>query len=232
MGLDIAVRDRLAILEAEELTHSIVRVNRVTLSLLRILELVRLNIGAERLRDIRRSHLRTVRLAEERAELLLQRNGGLEDGRALAGLTLRALRLALATTTATSLLYLTRNTLAKLLERLEAIDSGIAHSLNRAIRVSISCCTVVVGPVTAASTADASGATTGTATGTGVVAVVVVVAFSFFALTSFTGAVATGTGAATSGVTSFFTTFLTVLTVELIFVLVPVEVFAIFKRTD
>lgn len=55
VGLDVAIRERLTLLDAEHLAHGLIRVDRV--ALLRILELVGLHIRGERLRDIRRRHL-------------------------------------------------------------------------------------------------------------------------------------------------------------------------------
>lgn len=101
-----------------------------------------------------------------------------------------------------------------------------------AIRESISCCSVVVGPATA-STADASGAAA-TGAGAGVAATGAGAAAAFFAFASFTGAGAGAAAAGASATTSFFATFLAAVVftgAELIVVLVPVEVFAIFKRT-
>lgn len=71
VSLDIAVADRVILLQAEELAHSRIRVDRVTLTLLGVLELVRLDIRAECLRDISGRHLSAARLAKEGAKLAL-----------------------------------------------------------------------------------------------------------------------------------------------------------------
>ena len=126
--LDVAVRERLALLDAEHLAHRGIRVDRVTL--LGILELVAINVGAERTRDIRRRHLAAVRLAEEGAETVTERHGGREDGGALGdwrGTLDRRSTVAAAATT--GLLDLTRGTLLELAERLKTRDGRITDGL-------------------------------------------------------------------------------------------------------
>ena len=119
VGLDVAVRERLTLLDAENLAHGLIRVDRV--ALLGILELVSLYIGGERLGDIRGRHLAALGLAEEGAERVTERHGGRKDRGALGNRrrTLNRHGLVAAATT-TRLLDLTRNTLRELGERLEA----------------------------------------------------------------------------------------------------------------
>lgn len=94
-------------------------------ALLRILQLVRIDVGREGTSDIRWGHLRALGLAEERAERVLEGDGGGEDGRALL-LDHAILRDLGATTLATrGLLDLLGNTLLETLERLDGGNRGI-----------------------------------------------------------------------------------------------------------
>ena len=128
VGLDVAVGERLALLDAEHLAHRGIRVDRVTL--LGILELVRVDIGAKGARDVGGRHLEALGLAEERGELVLERDGGREDGGALDGRGLALDRGGLDTTAATAgLLNVTGDTLGELGEGLEATDGGITDTL-------------------------------------------------------------------------------------------------------
>jgi hypothetical protein len=71
-----------------------------SVALLSVLELVAINICAECTSDIGRSHLGTLGLAEERAELILEGNRGGEDGGTLLlGDTILALTLGATTAT-------------------------------------------------------------------------------------------------------------------------------------
>jgi hypothetical protein len=113
-------------------------VDGVTLALLGILELVGLDVGAEGLGDISGRHLGAISMTEERGKLLLERDGGLEDGGALGSLTLRTLSLALTAAATASLLEVTRNTLVELLESLDTSNSGVTDRLelgNKGINV-------------------------------------------------------------------------------------------------
>ncbi len=93
--------------------------NRVTL--LGVLQLVRVDVGRERASDISGSHLRALGLAEERAELVLQGDWGGEDGWALLLRDAVLVLLLGAAAATTGLLDLLGNTL---LETLEGLDGG------------------------------------------------------------------------------------------------------------
>ena len=96
--------------------------NRVTL--LGVLQLVRIDVGRERASDISGGHLRALGLAKEDAELVLQSDGGGEDGWALLLRDAVLILLLGATATTTSLLDLLGDAL---LETLEGLDGR--HSL-------------------------------------------------------------------------------------------------------
>ena len=119
VGLHIAVRDLLAVLQAKNLAHRGIRMNGVTL--VRVLQLVLLDIGREGAGHIRRRHLRALGLAQERAELILEGNRRGEDGRALLlrrAVLIRHLDAAAATT---RLLDGLRHALLQALERLDGL---------------------------------------------------------------------------------------------------------------
>ena len=101
--------------------------NRVTL--LGVLELVRVDVGRERASHVSRRHLRALGLAEKRAELVLQGDGGGEDGRALLLRDAVLILLLGATATTTSLLDLLGDTLLKTLEGLDGGHSLVALGL-------------------------------------------------------------------------------------------------------
>ena len=101
--------------------------NRVTL--LGVLQLVRIDVGRERASDISGGHLRALGLAKEDAELILQSDGGGEDGRALL-LRDAVLILLLGTTAAaTGLLDLLGDALLETLEGLDGGDGLVALGL-------------------------------------------------------------------------------------------------------
>ena len=79
--LDVAVGQGLRRGDAQNLAHGLIGVDGV--ALLCILQLVRIDVGREGASDIRGGHLRALGLAEERAQLILEGDGGGEDGRAL-----------------------------------------------------------------------------------------------------------------------------------------------------
>jgi len=81
VGLDVAVSEGFTFLYTKYLAHCGIRVDGVTL--LSILELVAVDIGAEGASDISRGHLSTLGFTEERAELILEGHRGSEDSRAL-----------------------------------------------------------------------------------------------------------------------------------------------------
>ena len=126
-ALDVAVGEGLILLHAKNLAHGSVGVDGVTL--LGILQLVGIHVGAEGASDISWGHLRALGLAEEAAELILEGDRGGEDGGALL-LDDAILALLLgATTTTTSLLDLLGNTLLETLESLDGADRLITKSL-------------------------------------------------------------------------------------------------------
>jgi hypothetical protein len=126
-ALDIAVGEGLILLDTQNLAHGSVGVNGMTL--LSILQLVGINIGAEGTSDIRGGHLRALGLAKEAAELILKGDWGGEDsGALLLDNTVLTLLLG-ATTTTTSLLDLLGNTLLETLESLNGADRLITKSL-------------------------------------------------------------------------------------------------------
>ena len=134
VALNVAVREIFALLHAQHLTHGSVRVDRVTL--LGILQLVAVHVGAEGASDISRGHLRALGLAQEAAQLVLQRHRGGKDGGALfLDHAIFALLLG-ATAAATSLLNLLGNTLLQLLQRLDGGNRLIAQLLVQRDQVS------------------------------------------------------------------------------------------------
>ena len=119
MDLDGAVRDLLALLQAQQVTHGGIRVDGVALG--GVLQLVRSDIGGEGAGNIRGGHLRALRLAQERAQRVLQGNRGGKDGRALLlrhAVLISGLNTALALA---SLLDILGNAL---LEALQGLDGG------------------------------------------------------------------------------------------------------------
>ena len=125
--LNISVSQSFTVLHTKNLTHRCIWVDRV--ALLGVLELVRVDIRRERTSHIRWGHLRALGLVQEAAEIILQRDRGSEDGRALLlGDTVLILLLG-TTATTTSLLDLLRDTLLELLERLDRGNRLIALRL-------------------------------------------------------------------------------------------------------
>ena len=122
--LDVAVGEDLRSGNAQDLAHGLIWVDGVTL--LRILQLVRIDVGREGAGDIRWGHLRALGLAEERAQLILEGDGGGEDSRAL--LLDHAILSDLGATAlaARGLLDLLGNTLLQALKRLDGSNRGIA----------------------------------------------------------------------------------------------------------
>ena len=98
-------------------------------TLLGILQLVRIDIGRERAGHVSRRHLRALRLAQERAELVLQRNRRGEDGRALLLRHAVLIRRLDATTTLRGLLDRLRDALLQALERLDGLHRLITSLL-------------------------------------------------------------------------------------------------------
>lgn len=98
-------------------------------TLLSILQLVRVHVGRERAGHVGRRHLRALRLAQERAELVLQRNRRGEDGRAL--LLRRAVLIGRLDATAAlrGLLDRLRDALLQALERLDGLHRLITSLL-------------------------------------------------------------------------------------------------------
>ena len=126
MGLDRAVRDLLALLQCQYLTHGRIRMNGVTL--LRVLQLVLLHIGGEGTSDIGGGHLSALGLAQERTQLVLQRHGsGKDSGALLLGLAI--LLLLDTTATTTRLLNLLGDALLELLEVLNRSHGLITQLL-------------------------------------------------------------------------------------------------------
>jgi len=109
--LEVEVRERLPLRHAEKLLE-----RRIRLDVVLVLEALLLDVGRHGLRDVGAAHLAALRLGEERAEVITELRGDLEDGetRRLGRTVLVQLRrtaLALA-----SILDLASHTLLELLE--------------------------------------------------------------------------------------------------------------------
>jgi hypothetical protein len=127
-GLNVAVCKYLIGLDAENLAHGLIGVDGVALD--GILELVGLDVGTERLGDIRGGHLTAIGLPQEGTERIAESNRRSEDRRALGNWSSSLSRnRPIAATTTTSLLKILGHTLLKAPEGLEARDCRITNGL-------------------------------------------------------------------------------------------------------
>jgi hypothetical protein len=123
VALEVEVRQRLALRGSEELLEGHVRLDVVL-----VLEALLLDVGRHRLGDVGARHLRALGLGEERAEVIREASGDLEDGEAgRLGHTVliksrRRAALALA-----GILDLASHTLLELLQLAVEARDGLAH---------------------------------------------------------------------------------------------------------
>jgi hypothetical protein len=123
VALEVEVGQRLALRGSEELLEGHVRLDVVL-----VLEALLLDVGRHRLGDVGAGHLRALGLGEERAEVIRETSGDLEDGEAgRLGHTIliksrRGAALALA-----GILDLTSHALLELLELAVEARDGLAH---------------------------------------------------------------------------------------------------------
>ena len=120
--LEVEVRERLALRDAEELLEGGIRLDVVL-----VLQALLLDVRRDGLRDVGAAHLAALRLGEEGAEVIAERRRHLEDGQARRLGDTVLIQLGRAALALAGILDLAANTLLELLELREEATKRLAH---------------------------------------------------------------------------------------------------------